>query len=621
MFNIKKVAENPLVISRKVHLYDPLVCTRASFGLENKKLCRLCIAGRPTKKHGGSHGQHTTAFSLCRQALVNALSKGIEIDTAKSRISDLFARLKTYPGIIDNNEVCDEYSDLLNQMCDSDNWPEGKTLNYAMRLYCEMRDAIPGTSLPAETHADTTYKGEQQALKTLIDAERQLLKPNSSNCDSLTYEKINEALLKLIDISAIEKLDQTNRVEQLAIFVHTVADAFPGIFLWSMPIEQQSFGEHLIESISEGLRTEGAQVCFNDKKALLKLCLANAKNAKTIPGYELSDVTSFGVEMRKQPDSDTVLVQVQGRPDSRKSGDISGDHTTSFRTICQGVIALFMSKQRLPNKQEFCKSINQLCSKFHVSNYRDVFPALRRLNDVDVKWIQGLFEAFSKMQSSNEDYSLILDSDEVDYFYRLCDLYNKHKILESLSNRVSGAQGDSVDSDLVLDAIEAGISLVDARPTSVVYLTKASGHGEGQGGVKLDQLENSGGICKDKAEKLLMSQFDTSAIRRIRSDLPFASTDTTSCTYVNSEEFISKAIEEFSYLVSWRYPCISKKISSSADIEELKKAIANVVDNEISVQEYKDNYSPSDDDSDDDSCQSPPTKKRKIRVEQSDPYL
>lgn len=578
------VPDTPVTLPAAPKLHPPKVGARV--GLANGQIDKLVIVGRPTGKHHGQQGQHTTAYAVTRETILNALPVNLPEARARVRLSKLFANLANYPGVKDNADMPADYQAALTRMSNPDLWRD-QSIGQAMALYAEMRDAVPGASLPGINHSDTTGSGEGTRLKALREAEQalreadQTLRDDPTEVkDAIARQQRVDTLGKMVDQAAIERLSQADRAKQLDIFLRSAAQAFPNLFV-SGYSKDQSVGAKLAASYASALTDrEGAVPApFNNLPDYIRECEAIANDLKPPEGTELAISDTFGAALEPADENGRRKLSIQGRPESIKDGGSQGNHMTSYRTTSNAICSALMEDGRVPTRTQLRDSVTTLLDQFKPAAYLDLFPDLpSELGDGE-DCIDAIFDAYwGDDEESDESeiaaFNELKEGDHAAYILRLAEMENKWRLLNEALGGIK--DGDAqMEEDALLDIAEMAIALVDERPTSVLYTGVAGGHAEGFYGQQLDALEaREGGANPERALYLLCQQIDLKAIAEMAEK--FSDPLVGDGTAVNCDTFRRMVVDEFCTFVRHSHPQVVAMAEGQGG-QTLEQLIADVI--------------------------------------------
>jgi hypothetical protein len=185
---------------------------------------------RPGGK-GGSQGDHTTAFAVLEDQLINAID-GQTITEAVSSLRATFNVYKTLPGWQKGHKNLVEYrNDVIEQILSGaeNGDPAPKDLAKIANEMLSQRNKIEYTSIKPGGHG----KGEGTNRGVLFDIEKTLRKKgdlsDNANYKDATKENIRAFMVNLFDSGRVSGKDKeyiANAVRQHAI---TITDAYPEI--------------------------------------------------------------------------------------------------------------------------------------------------------------------------------------------------------------------------------------------------------------------------------------------------------------------------------------------------------------------------------------------------------
>lgn len=565
-------------------------------GLKDGKVDKLVIAARPTLKHNGSHGQHTTAYAVTRESMQNAVPKGATEDQAKARVAKLFVNLSHYPGIEGSMGVDDDgFFSELSRMTDVRTWPENLTLADSLALYAEMRDCLPGATLPGEEHSHTTAGAEDKALNILRMAENppeQSTTRTSGDDEADSQQpatKTVKAFLTLIDVAAIERLSFKDRQTQLEIFVRSISQAFPKAF--NAPFDTETtIGEEIVSVLNASMinvDNPAAKILPDD---LAQTCTAMAEELVPEDGTVRFDPNTFAAKMHKSSATKRIEFSFAGRPSSTKESNTQGDHLTSFRTVSKGVGQLLLQEGEKPTEAELANNVQALIQQFGPDRYVRMFPGLADELPPGTNMAEWI-RTNSVLETPDKVYSRMRKGEHFKAFERMSSMQTACEALKK--GLGSPDTPDAVVSDdRLLEIVELAVTMVDERPNAVVYSGVAKGHGEGTYGRQLDALEagaatgKSGAADANDAFGLLCMQLDAAALKHsyamFKSSAPthaqtssrgrtlkpsqkqkewdedLAATD--EVTKVDPDQFRKLALEDFAAMARALYPSLCKLI-------------------------------------------------------------
>ncbi len=586
--NLGAPPETPLVLDEAPQVHSTKVTGRLEFGGEDGTLTKLIVAGRPTRKHGGMHGQHTTAYAVTKEAMVNAMPMGCTEDQAKVRIAKLFANLLDYPTVRDIEDDGNAFKTLCTRLSDPAGWGT-TTLAEAVATYAELRDALPGASLPGELIADTTGSGEGEALKQLRLAEKAVPSERAEPPTDRRKDKVGNCL-KLMDFSALERLSVEDRIVQAEIYLRSLAQSFPEAFL-SAYRGDVTVGEELCKSLarmlnpaepeeskSEGGSMEASQEerASLDADALLATCQTMARDLRLPAGTERGTGENFGAALSSPDASGKRRLEFQGRPKSQKQSGSDGNHMTSFRTVSADVSARLMPDGQIPTAAELYERVMTAIDAFDPSNYMDLFPNLTAgLEDEEVEVLPDkLLGHFFREGRHDESLEEIEESEHATMFTRLGLLLEKRdelsRVLGDPPEEGSEEANTPVDPNRLMAIGEHMLAMIDERPTSVLYSGVPGGHAEGVYGPRIDLLETNLGETKPaEALELLSHQLDIRALHEAqakfggRAGYGAAGVDKAK---IDPAEFKKVVIDEFCDCAARLYPNVVERILADVDL-------------------------------------------------------
>ena len=580
--------EHPLVLADAPRVHSNQVTGRLEFDGDGGTLSKLIVAGRPTRKHGGLHGQHTTAYAVTKESMVNAMPVGCTEDQAKARVAKLFANLLQYPTVRDIEDDADAFKALCTRLSDTATWGP-TTLAEAVATYAELRDALPGASLPGELIEDTTGSGEGEALKQLRRAEKAVAAGPATPPKDRRKDKVLNCL-KLMDFSALERLSTEDRITQAEIYLRSLAQSFPETFLSPYDGETK-VGQELCEALTQALNppeaeegtSEGGsmdesreEAAHLDADALWAACQAMALDLRLPEGTERGTGENFGAAL-SSPDADGKRrLEFQGRPASQKDSKSDGNHMTSFRTVSADVSARLMPDGQIPTAAELHERVTSAIAAFDPSNYMGLFPNLTAGLDEDAALAvpEKLLGHFFYEGQRDESLKAIEDSEHATMFKRLGLLLYKRDELEAYlgdpPEEGSAAASEKVDPNRLMAIGELVLAMIDERPTSVLYSGVAGGHGEGVYGQKLDLLEtDTGGATSEEALELLSHQLDIRALHETEEKFGgaagYGGEDAGDKAKIAPAAFSSMVIDEFCDCAMRLYPNVVDLVLADLD--------------------------------------------------------
>lgn len=456
---------------------------------EHGLITNVRVAGRPRPKHGGSQGQHTTAYCVTREAIISA-SIGRTEDKARVGVALLFKTLLKYPafkaGVPEKMEKVKKTVMALSGPTS----PESKALSLGelSTLYLEVRDSLPGASLNTGVDSGTDNasaknthgKAEAKSLGKLRALERQALMKDKFNKDDIT-EAVTQ-LLKLYDADSevAAGLEAEEIASQRATFLMSVAQAFPGLF------STTRVRVNLTLALSRDRLSKG------DVVKAYKTAIGEAVDDVTETAEALCDGNGAKDKPRPQPPAFAATlnaneeIEFDGRPDSVKDGSSMGDHTASMLLMQTAATGAVTGRTKGVTKGEVAANLTKAMALFHPDKY-----------------------AFLKHESIPKSGS----STFAPYIERLTALETAHKAVKTLVDRLEKNKGDKASPAEIAEAGELYLAMVDNRPTAVNYAGVANNHNEQN--VK-KELEGIRGDLRnhdaDSILKTLLKLVDSAAI-------------------------------------------------------------------------------------------------------------
>lgn len=507
-------------------------------------ITELNIAGRPKSKHGGSQGQHTTAFSANREVIAAAVAGRNEAD-AKANMALLFAQLKKYPAFRKDRPAPDkQLLDLLDELANPESARfRNLSLEQLGSHYLEIRDSLPGASLDTgikskasgASRSNVTGKGEGRTLAVLRALETALITKGKLDGLPNSPKAAAEELAKLYDASSeiSGQLAPQQIADQRTSFLYTVAQAFPTVF----------------------------RACSNELKAKLDIEVQDLGD-----WVEVSARLSAGNPRGTRPAPSNFTARIQdgnikfvGRSDSLKDAGSMGDHTSSEQLMKNAATRILLPHGAETTVQNLIDALEGVKTRFSPENYSFY------TNDKIPKSDDQLTRPY---QERAEILPL--------YIRKIDDIIAK-------LGKVDGDQ--TVNANQVTDAAEAYMALVDNRPTAVNYSAPAAGHGEPEA---LEALRNiEGGLVEADARLIierLFGLFDCQAA--VAGAEEIAEFDRAS-----GENYLRTATEEFIYFAAHAYPDSAALVLNEFGSEAaMIKALTEEIYNRGSLSRKDDEY-------------------------------
>jgi hypothetical protein len=447
-------------------------------------VAEIKIAGRPSPKHSGSHGQHTTAFAANREVVAAATIGRIDEKAARKSLCSLFANLLQYPafsGGCQQPQPPEQLKTVVEELAN----PESDrckvcTLGGLGTLYLEIRDALPGASLNTgidgmagkSSRSNITGKAEGSALKMLRNLESAVLAIRKKSPDFVAVGNdlsiFSAAMRKLYDTASEQSggLDDCDKEAQRATFLLSIAQAFPALFACGA-------GGQVVADMAE------AGMPIPDSAKNLKLAMGfagpladdNVANARPMP-------VSFVAACVQDSKTNKCEISFAGRSESSKEGGTLGDHTCSEQLMKNAATVLLLGLERMPlTCKELAERLEQIVRDFDPGNYR-IFDSGHKTDDL--------------YKLSEED---LIENPLLVYQERFNALEEHVSDLSNFIKQLKSTGSAPATGDLVAEAAEKYMTLVDDRPTAVNFSGVASGHGEAGVLAKLNALE-----AKDSVE-------------------------------------------------------------------------------------------------------------------------
>lgn len=561
--SLGKEPDMPVAFDTDLAVHDNKVTGRLEFNGPDGAMSKLILAGRPTSKHGGLQGQHTTAYAVTKEAVVNAIPMGATEDQAKTRVAKLFANLLNYPYVRDIDAEDDAYKVLCTRLSNTDNWGE-TSLAEAVATYAELRDALPGASLPGEAVSDTTGSGEGEVLKRLRQAEAGG-DPGGTPRDLKKDKAYN--FIKLLDLSALRRLSVADRMVQAEIYLRSIAQAFPGTFL-SPYDSSESVGENLCAALAGALNPDVPEDAVGDvdprldADALYEDCRAMAAELVPPDGTARGTGEDFGAALSSPDANGRRKLEFQGRPSSQKDGGSDGNHMTSFRTVSADVSARLMPDGQIPTVAELHERVDEIIAAFDPENFLCLFPNLTEglTEDEQLGLPSRLLDHFF-FDTPDDAFAEIERSEHATMFKRLGSLLWYRDDLRDALGEPPEDGSAQVDAGQLMSIGEKVLALIDERPTSVLYSGVAGGHGEGVYGQRLERMEaDAADVPPHEALSLLARQLDIDALLEAEEKFGGTEENEGDAGKVDPAVFQSLVIEEFCECAMRLYPNVVQRI-------------------------------------------------------------
>ena len=532
----------------KWHPIDTPQSGRSTMGLrtignQDGTLAGIKLAGRPRGKHGGAQGQHVAAFVTIREAAVSA-THGRTPDEARQNVQHLFKGLLAYPAFGPNAPDPGPDPEILATIRglsrgDDDVWARF-TLDQALAYYVEVRDGLPGASLPRDAHRDTDGKGEAAAVAKIaaFDGGAAI-----AGCDQAAADRLLLELSKLLDEGAVTKLADPRRQQHTReSFVLGIAQAFPRVF--NCPV---------LDARGRVVGTVGDQLAANQGVAanIATIGASCAALPHPQPPGPRPKTENFSVGVEQTDPTKPLRLDFTGRPaESVKDGAAMGDHTCSMRLMSGAVsTALIGGDTNLPLKGDLADRTAQLLVDFNPAVYVGMYPPPPRV-------------------AAN-----IIQIDELaSYRVRLEQMGQIHAILTAMQQELAQDRAARTTPQVVAEVAEMVMRLVDMRPTAVSYIGGTSkGKGEGTAGGEVDRAEaliGGGGQVADAAtlKKNLLKLFDVrSATISWRA---IGALDS-----VQADYYLTRIVAEFDWFAIKSYPECVDLLGADVLHAEVRQAI------------------------------------------------
>lgn len=427
------------------------VGARMEFGADDK-VKRVRLSGRPSNKHGASQGQHATAYAATRETVVSA-TVGRDEEDARTELAYLFELLLTYPAFNDPAQPApDAIRTRVEELADEDSdASRSLSLEDLSRAYLEIRDALPGASLNTgitgttalSSRSNVVGKGEGSTLSTLRSAEADALAGEMLDDDAAVA-----AMLKLYDKSSelAAALEPADIQAQRTTFLLTIAQAFPALFgevearLVDGLAADQPKMQKAFEAAAAGIRD-----------AAERLRDGNKSGARPGPGAFTASVEANGT------------ITFVGRSESIKDGGTMGDHTTAEQLMKDAASNLLMPGKKMPTNKELAASLRQLCTEFDPGGF-------------------AFFGATGVPQGDDQPFATPLR--------RIEALTAQVQAVRDMADQLDALDPAAMaGEDLIAEAAEAYMTLVDNRPTATHFGGVAGGHGEPTALAQLRDIE------------------------------------------------------------------------------------------------------------------------------------
>lgn len=472
------------------------------------------IAGRPAPKHGGSQGQHTTAFCANREAVASVIVGRTE-QTAREDLAYLFECLGRLPAMLDPSQPVPDH--VLNDIAAYSN-PQNTahiSVSDIAVYYLELRDAIPGASLntgingltDTSGRANIVGKGEGAHLKPLREAETHAMGNGTFTQQDVTA--IAETLCKLYDDKSEVNLPPEAVPNQRVTFLMTVAQAFPEL------LKNDDVRQAVLNAVTQGLTQEHATYATQQVEGIANR-LAGRNELKQRP-----KPAAFAASIHDG------RIDFDARPDSIKDGGSMGDHTTAMQLMKNAA-----TKVLLPRGAETTNG--------------DLKASLKAV----------------KADFSLEHFSFIPQPDgEIDgaslaapYQERLKATAKNLEVIDACIAALEVSNGDDVpDVEFLLECAEAYLQLMDDRPTAVVYGGLAEGSGEGTTVGLLDEIESGQRQVSNPRElfEIALGMFDSRSASR-------------GAAMFGGDDYLFRVGQEFMFFLKSAYPNIAAALEEAA---------------------------------------------------------
>jgi hypothetical protein len=549
------------------HGIDPPGSPQSAMGLrtamaDDGTIGAMKLAGRPRGKHGGAQGQHVTAFVTLREAAVSA-SFGRTPDQARENVQHMFAGLLAYPAFGPECPPPGPDPALLATVrglarADETVW-QHYSVDAALALYVEVRDAMPGATLPREAYADTTGKGEAAAVRRIgafdndISADTEVTKAQAGT--------VIADLRKLIDQTALSRLgDAVKERHARETFVLGIAQAFPKIFNCGISLPDgslSSIGAELADGMI--LLEDGPDLdtMEGNRQTRVNDLIGRARTCAALPHPQPDDrlrpkVENFSVGLVVPGGDQAIKLDVVGRPaDSIKEASTMGDHTTSMRLMSSAMGgALIEGDTDLPERAALADRLTGILDTFDPDDYVALFPP----RDVEVS-----------------PTGMVAMDDQSSYRDRLDLMRQIHADLSAARDGLNMGAGQ-VSAEELLDLAEAAVRLFDQRPTAVTYGGSPSkGHNEGRSGGECDEAEArlaaGGTVNAARATAALAGLFDPVPAKLAYSEMAINGA-------VAQAACLNRIVAEFMWFATKAYPLLVEDIG--ADVVE--RAVRDQID-------------------------------------------
>ncbi|MCA1940635.1 MAG: hypothetical protein LDL26_06515 [Caenispirillum bisanense] len=499
------------------------------------------VAGRPRPKHGGSQGQHTTAYCVTREAVISATIGRTE-EQARRDVAVLFATLQKYPCYDDNvpGKIVQRVEQLSN--------PKSKaslqsTVGELCTLYLEIRDAIPGASLNtgvdsgvAKASAKNTHgKAEAKALGKL-----RLLEQKALQKGKFSAEEQEEAVLELLrlydaDSESTAQLDPEEIAPQRATFLMSAAQAFPGLFCHKL------IRRDLTRALSRERPADG-----NVVKAYRATVDAAADDVLDT-AVLLCDGNGAKDKARPQPPAfaatinDKQEIEFDGRPDSVKDGSSMGDHTASMLLMQTAATGAVTKRKQAPTNGDIAANLKAAMVLFAPEKYAF-------LED----------PAISTSQSSPF----------APYLQRLQALKDARAAVGTLVTSLEQAALAPAAPATIAEAGELYLAMVDNRPTAVNYAGVANNHNEQNVKKEIETLRKS--LVLPDAQSILQALLklvDSAAI--VEGYVRYGAKGE-----ALAEAYCRQAVDEILHFLDNAYPDLCKAIRAEVkDLGQIQAAV------------------------------------------------
>lgn len=487
--------------------------------------CR--IGGRPRPRHGNSHGQHTTAFCVSREAVAASVVGRTE-EEAREDIAFLFKTLLGFPAMSDPHAPPSEQL-VARIKALADPASEASTalsVDELGVLYLEIRDSLPGASLntgldstvSGSGHSNVTGKGEGTRLRSLRSAENDAMA--GKELGSKRLKSVTDNMLKLYDVTSEDQmpaLPDEMRAAQRATFLMTMAQAFPVL------MARKDIRDAMIKQLDECMTKEQVKDLVGKLEAITD---------------RLADRNSLGERPQTTAFAATIKngrFVFDARPKSVKDGGM-GDHTTALTLMANAATRLIMPNGLTTTNKELIQQLTLVCGFFDPEDYLPILEA----------------------KVSEEDAVLIAP-----YQQRLVEMARHWQAAADLIQTLKRADPNApAGADILAEAAEAYMTLVDDRPTAVCFKGVASGGKEPHANKALKKWEADLG---DATEEVIFGKmkdlFDARAV--------YAGAEIFQPPkFVDLSPYLTRAVEEFLFFFGNAYPNLYQKavLSQTFDV-------------------------------------------------------